>query len=121
MNAKHAKFAVKSAVAALALAGSLAAVAPAAHAERVETPGTDSSSVQIFCHSLQGQIDAQVQAYTAAYNAQDGARMDAARTELSRLGGQWNAACRSSYGNISAPAQRIISSPKVPSRNVGIG
>ena|ERR1700712_2340297 len=122
MNANHAKFAIKSAVAALALAGSLAAVAPAAHAERVPSPTTDSDSIQIFCHGLQSQIDAAVQDYSSAANAHDGARMDAARTELTRLGGQWNGACRGSYGNVSAPAQRIISSPQksVP-KNVGIG
>src|SRR3954449_8262178 len=100
MNAKHAKFAVKSAVAALALAGSLAAIAPAAaYAERVPSPDTHSDSLQITCHDLQTQIDAQVQAWGAAYNSNNAAGMDAARAELTRLGNLWNGPCRKVYGD----------------------
>ena len=123
MNAKHAKFAVKSAIAALALAGSLAAVAPAAaHAERVPSPDTHSDSLQIACHDLQTQIDAQVQAWGAAYNAHNAAGMDAARAELTRLGGLWNGPCRKVYGDVTPRAQQIISSTqKMSPRNVGIG
>src|SRR5882757_10864668 len=122
MNAKHAKFAVKSAIAALALAGSLAAVAPAAaHAERVPSPDTQSDSLQIECHDLQTQIDAQVQAWGAAYNAHNTAGMDAARSELTRLGGLWNGPCRKVYGDVTPRAQQIISSAqKMSPRNVGI-
>jgi hypothetical protein len=122
MNAKHAKFVVKSAVAALALAGSLAAVAPAAaHAERVPSPDTSSDSLQIACHDLQTQIDAQVKAWGAAYNAHDGAGMDAARAELTRLGNLWKGPCRDVYGNVTPRAQQIISgAQKMPPRNVGI-
>ena len=122
MNAKHAKFAVRSAIAALALAGSLAAVAPAAHAERVPSPNTESDSLQVACHDLQTQIDAQVQAWGAAYNTHNTAGMDAARAELTRLGNLWNGPCRKVYGDVTPRAQQIISSTqKMPPRNVGIG
>jgi len=81
------------------IAGALAAVAPAAHAERVERPDTDSSSVQIFWYQLQQRMYALV----AEFSRDDttAARGDEILTELRSIGSAWNVACKPFYGNIA--------------------
>jgi hypothetical protein len=95
-----AKFAAKATFAAFAIAGSLAAVAPAAQALPVPPPGPGSTSLDFACYTMQQDYISGVAEYKAAYNAGDQAGMDAAGAKLRGAEDGWKAACRGVYGDI---------------------
>jgi len=96
-----AKFAAKAAFAAFAIAGSLAAVTPAAQAQPVPPPGPLSTSLDHGCyHSQQDYING-VAEYKAASAAGNQAGMDAAGSKLRGAEDFWAAAgCGAVYGDI---------------------
>jgi hypothetical protein len=63
------KFAAKATIAALALAGSLAAVAPAAQAQRIDPPGPGGTSLDYACYGIQTDYVDGVAEFKAAYAA----------------------------------------------------
>jgi len=96
-----AKFAAKTTFAAFALAGSMAAFAPAAQAQPVPPPGPGSSSLNYGCFNLQQDYINGVAEYKAASAAGDQAGMDAAGSKLRGAEDGWTAArCGSEYGDI---------------------
>lgn len=106
---RSAKIGAKAAVATLALAGSLAAVAPAAHAERVPQPQPGSAtSLQLFCFNLQQRGFGLVAEYGPARDRGDHIRADAILEELRSIGHTWNDVCKGTYGDISKRLQQII-------------
>jgi hypothetical protein len=96
-----AKFAAKATFAAFAIAGSLAAVAPAAQALPVPPPGPYSSSLDYGCYYTQQDYINGVAEYRAAHAAGDQAGMDAAGAKLRGAEDGWKAAkCGAVYGDI---------------------
>jgi hypothetical protein len=95
-----ARVAAKATIAALALAGSLAAVAPAAHAEPVPT-GPGSGDLAAACYRMQQDYIDGVAEYKTAYAAGDQAGMDAAGVKLRGAEDGWGpAGCGAEYGDI---------------------
>ncbi len=95
-----AKFAAKATFAAFAIAGSLAAVAPAAQALPVPPPGPGSTSLDFACYTMQQDYINGVAEFKAAYAAGDQAGMDAAGSKLRGAEDGWKAACQGVYGDI---------------------
>jgi hypothetical protein len=96
-----AKFAAKATFAAFAIAGSLAAVAPAAHAQPVPPPGPGSTSLDHGCYQNQQDYINGVAEYKTASAAGNQAGMDAAGSKLRGAEDGWKAAgCRAVYGDI---------------------
>jgi len=96
-----AKFAAKATFAAFALAGSLAAIAPAAHAQPVPPPGPGSTSLDYGCYQNQQDYINGVAEYKAASAAGNQAGMDAAGSKLRGAEDGWKASgCRAVYGDI---------------------
>jgi hypothetical protein len=106
-----AKFTAKAAFAAFAIAGSLAAVAPAAQALPVPPPGPGSTSLGYQCFYTQQDYINGVAEFKAAYAANDQAAMDAAGTKLRGAESGWTAAgCGAVYGDIGT--NRVAPPPK---------
>jgi hypothetical protein len=110
-----AKFAAKTTFAAFAIAGSLAGIAPAAHAERVPTPQHDSSSLQHGCYQMQQDYINGVADYKAAATAGDQAGMDAAGSQLRGAEDGWKAACQGAYGDIGT---NLVAPPVIPNGGI---
>ncbi len=95
-----AKFSAKAILAALAIAGSFAAVAPVAQAQPVPPPGPGSTSLDYGCYNMQQDYINGVAEYKAANAAGDQAAMDAAGSKLRGAEDGWKAACQGVYGDI---------------------
>jgi hypothetical protein len=95
-----ARFAAKTTFAAFAIAGSLAAVSPAAHAQPVPPPGPYSPSLHFACFNMQQDYINGVAEYKAASQAGDQAGMDAAGAKLRGAEDGWKAACQGAFGDI---------------------
>jgi hypothetical protein len=107
MNTKRTKFAAKTVVASLALAGSLTALAPAAHAERVPRPTPGSTSLDFQCYNMQQEYLDLVRQFKAAYNANDRAAMDTLIPKINNPESGWSAAgCKAVFGSIRSKQRR---------------
>jgi hypothetical protein len=94
------KFTAKATFAAFAIAGSLAAVAPAAQALPVPPPGPGSTSLDFACYNMQQDYINGVAEYKAASKTGNQAGMNAAGSKLRGAEDGWNAVCRGVYGDI---------------------
>jgi hypothetical protein len=118
-----AKFAAKAAIAGLALAGSLAAFAPAAQAQRIDPPGPGGSSLDFACYGIQTDYVDGVAEFKAAYSAGDQAGMDAAGNKLRGAEDNWKQLCEGVYGSLyiayQVPTRGIDAGPVTPAPKPG--
>jgi hypothetical protein len=93
-----AKFVAKATIAALALAGSLAVVTPAAQAQRPGGPG--GTTLDAACYQIgQDYVDG-VAAFKAAYAAGDQAGRDSAGKKFRGAEDNWKSICEGLYGSL---------------------
>jgi hypothetical protein len=116
-----AKFVAKATIAALALAGSFAAFAPAAQAQRPGGPG--GTTLDAACYQIgQDYVDG-VAAFKAAYAAGDQVGMDTAAKKLNGAEDNWKSLCEGVYGSLyiadQVPSREIDAGPVTPAPKPG--
>jgi hypothetical protein len=118
-----AKFVAKAIIAALALAGSDAAFAPAAQAQRLDPPGPDGTSLDYACYGTQTDYVDGVAEFKTAYPAGDQAGMDAASKKLNGAEDDWKNICEGVYGSLSiayrVPTRETDAGPVTPAPKPG--